>query len=136
MSSSFPISLDNLPSPSANNPLDNPPHATLHINSNDAISTVQTKVGIDGSTDPNSLDYKVNQLMSSGNFVPGEVLTGQNGVKTDFVLTYTPVSGKVVVFQNGIRMTLTSDYTISGSTIHFLTAPLAIDTLIVDYFKA
>jgi hypothetical protein len=34
-------------------------HASLHGNVNDAIEAIETKIGIDGSSDPNSIDYKI-----------------------------------------------------------------------------
>ena len=39
-------------------------HAALHGNVNDAIEAIQAKVGIDNSSNPNSIDYKINQVES------------------------------------------------------------------------
>ena len=50
--------------PNGNDPLSNPSHSDQHINANDAIEALQIKVGVDGSTDVNSLDYKVSDLES------------------------------------------------------------------------
>lgn len=64
----FPTALDDstvLPNPVGSVPTLNPgsalAHATLHTNENLAILALESKVGIDGSTDTNSLDYKVSQ---------------------------------------------------------------------------
>lgn len=62
MSTSFPDSLDNLSNPSATDELAG--HAQQHANANDAIEALQTKIGIDGSTDTGSIDYKINELES------------------------------------------------------------------------
>jgi hypothetical protein len=60
MATSFPTSKDNLSNPSANDELTG--HAEQHANANDAIEAIQSKIGIDGSTDENSIDYKVTNL--------------------------------------------------------------------------
>jgi hypothetical protein len=62
MATSFPNNIDSLTNPNASDPLSNPSHANQHINANDAIEALQTKVGIDGSSDVNSLDYKVSDI--------------------------------------------------------------------------
>lgn len=58
-----------------------------------------------------------------------------NGTITDFTIDNTPVSGSVVVFLNGVRQRegASNDYTISGLTITFNTAPLTDDVILVDY---
>ena len=71
-------------------------------------------------------------------FVSNEVPTGSvNGSNTVFTLANSPRSGTVRVFQNGMRLFVGAgnDYTISGSTITFVTAPTTGDNLIVDYSK-
>ena len=60
MATSFPTSKDNLSNPSANDELTG--HAAQHTNANDAIEAIQSKLGVDGSTDENSIDYKVTNL--------------------------------------------------------------------------
>ena len=60
MSTSFPDSLDNLSNPSSTDELTG--HAQQHSNANDAIEALQTKIGIDGSADVDSIDYKINEL--------------------------------------------------------------------------
>lgn len=60
MATTFPENLDDFANPSATDELTG--HADLHSNVNDAIEAIQTKIGVDGSTDVNSLDYKVDSL--------------------------------------------------------------------------
>lgn len=58
MSSNFPVSLDNFTNPSPTSNLNDVgvEHSAQHANANDAIEALQEKVGIDGSTNPDSLD--------------------------------------------------------------------------------
>lgn len=60
MATNFPTSLDDLSNPQATDSLQG--HAELHSNVNDAIEALQAKVGVDGSGNANSLDYRVSQL--------------------------------------------------------------------------
>ena len=61
MSTAFPTALDAFINPSETDTLDSAtvPHAAQHANANDAIAALQAKVGITGSTDATSLDYRV-----------------------------------------------------------------------------
>ena len=82
MSTNFPDSLDNLDNPGATDSLSG--HAQLHTDINDAIEAIQTKVGVDGSTDPNSLDYKVEAISTAITNIQnstdtGDVLLGLDG---------------------------------------------------------
>jgi hypothetical protein len=59
-----------------------------------------------------------------------------NGSNVTFTLANTPVSGSEMVFQNGILLVsgAAKDYTISGGTITFVTAPATGDTLMATYW--
>jgi hypothetical protein len=59
MATNFPASLDSLTNPISTDTLASPDHAVQHSNVNDAVEALQAKVGIDGSADTASLDYKV-----------------------------------------------------------------------------
>lgn len=58
-----------------------------------------------------------------------------NGSNTIFTLAYTPVSGSEEVFLNGILQDpgAGNDYTISGNTITFASAPISGDKIRVNY---
>ena len=58
-----------------------------------------------------------------------------NGVTTEFTLTSTPVTNSVQVFLNGLLQQAGSgkDYTLSGTTVTFATAPETNDILIIHY---
>ena len=60
MTTNFPTNLDNLNNPNSTDSLAG--HAELHGNVNDAIEAIQTKLGVDGSSDINSIDYKISQI--------------------------------------------------------------------------
>ena len=66
--------------------------------------------------------------------VYNEVPTGTiNGTNAAFTIANTPVSGSVRVYLNGLREKLTSNYSVSGTTITFVTAPETGDEILVDY---
>jgi hypothetical protein len=62
LATNFPASLDNLNNPNSTDSMAG--HAALHGNVNDAIEAIQAKIGVDGSADSSSIDYKVSQLES------------------------------------------------------------------------
>lgn len=71
-------------------------------------------------------------------FVDRETPAGTvNGSNTTFTLAFTPVAGSEHVFLNGILQEpgAGNDYTISGLTITYLTAPLTGDKIRVTYRK-
>lgn len=79
MATNFPNSLDTLNNPSSTDQLTG--HAQQHTNANDAIEALQTKVGIDGSADAGSLDYRIAQLESGGGQLGVELgLAGNNDI--------------------------------------------------------
>ena len=73
-------------------------------------------------------------LVSTTVFVEGETPSGSvNDSNVTFTLANTPTVGSVKVYQNGIRLKVTTDYTISGATITFITAPTTGDIILCDY---
>jgi len=62
MATSFPTSIDELVNPQGTDSVKEVSHAAQHSNANDAIEALEQKVGVNNSTDVNSLDYKVKQL--------------------------------------------------------------------------
>ncbi len=73
------------------------------------------------------------------NVVVNETPSGTvNGTNAAFTLANTPVSGKVLVFRNG-QLQIEGggeDYTISGATITFVSAPATGSKIRVTYIKA
>lgn len=62
MATNFPSNLDVLVNPQPNDSVELVSHSEQHANANDAIEALESKVGVNNSTDPNSLDYKVRTL--------------------------------------------------------------------------
>ena len=62
MATSFPNNLDEFINPNGSDQLSAPSHSEQHANANDAIEALQLKVGVDGSEDPDSLDYKISTV--------------------------------------------------------------------------
>ena len=62
----FPTTLDGFQNPGASTTMDAAgfEHDAQHANVNDAIAALQAKVGINGSGDPSSLDYKMAQCFA------------------------------------------------------------------------
>jgi hypothetical protein len=76
----------------------------------------------------------LSSLVASSLFVDAETPTGDiDDLNDTFTLANTPVAGSVKVYQNGIRLKVTTDYTISGTTITFNTPPTTGDLIVVDY---
>lgn len=67
--------------------------------------------------------------------ITGETPTGAiNGANTSFTLANAPdPAGSLRVTLNGTRLTLTTDYTLSGTTLTMLVAPITDSLLRVDY---
>lgn len=126
MATNFPENLDTLTNPNANDPLSNPSHSQQHINLNDAVEAIQTKVGIDGSEDPNSLDFKVNQVESQlanlGNQTDTTIeLLGLQGNND---LTITGIENKTTIdtFPASVYRTIKYDVQITrGSEYYYST---------------
>lgn len=75
---------------------------------------------------------------TAANFVTRETPSGTvNGSTTVFTLANTPTAGTEEVYLNGILQEpgAGNDYTISGATITYLTAPLTGDKIRVNYRK-
>jgi hypothetical protein len=76
--------------------------------------------------------------VNSTNFIVRETPSGTvNGSNTTFTLANTPIAGTEQVYLNGLQQEpgAGNDYTISGATITYLTAPLAGDKVRVSYMK-
>jgi seryl-tRNA synthetase len=76
-----------------------------------------------------------NYSAMSLHIIDDETPTGDvDGVNTEFTLANTPSPAtSLKVYLNGQRMRVTEDYTLSGKTLTFLSAPLTGSILLVDY---
>ena len=71
-----------------------------------------------------------------GSFADGEIPTGTiNGSNRTFTLANTPTAGSLHLYQNGVRLRPTTDYTLSDATITIAVAatPQTGDWLYADY---
>lgn len=67
------------------------------------------------------------------NHVLGETPAGPvNGVNVTFTLINAP-NGGVALYKNGLRLVLTTSYTIVGKTITMVVAPAGGSVLLADY---
>lgn len=112
----------------------------------DADSNVLTGlsngVAASDAVNKSQLDAAVAGVLTTANMVFNEVPTGAiDNTNTIFTLAFTPVVGTERVHQNGLRLKsgVGNDYTISGVTITFASAPRLKggmpDRLLVDYIK-
>ncbi len=67
------------------------------------------------------------------NEVPSGTVNSSNKV---FTLANNPLTGSLAVHRNGIRLKETNDYTLSGDTITFVTAPTTGAIILCDYAVA
>ena len=76
-----------------------------------------------------------NYMGISQHFIDAETPTEvPNGVITDFTLVNTPnPETSLKVFADGQRLKLTTDYTLSGKTVSFVTAPITDVLIIFEY---
>lgn len=82
--------------------------------------------------------YVDNTAVQHADFIVRETPSGAvNGSNTAFVLANTPIVGSEEVYLNGLQQEPGggNDYTISGATITYLTAPIAGDKIRVSYRK-
>ena len=94
MSTNFPNDLDTLANPNSTDALSNPSHSQQHANANDAIEALQAKVGVDGSQDTNSLDYKINDIVAT---------LGSLGNNTDIIVELLGLEGNNDQIVTGIE---------------------------------
>jgi len=64
MAITFPTTLDQLLNPTGTDSVQLVSHADQHSNANDAIEALEAKLGVDNSTNPATIDYKVRDLIS------------------------------------------------------------------------
>ncbi len=108
--------------------------ADLDAQTHKVINVVDPTSAQDAATK----NYVDTHAVVSTTFVDNETPTGTvNGVNVTFTLANTPTANSEHLYLNGIRQLkgISKDYTISGSTITFVSAPLTNDILIADYRK-
>jgi len=105
------------------------------------VSASGIAVNVDTTTieiSSNALRVKPSVYQKIADIITRETPSGSiNGSNTTFTLANTPVSGSEQVYLNGILQEpgAGNDYTISGGTITYLTAPISGDRLRVSYLR-
>lgn len=75
--------------------------------------------------------------IGTNSFIIGETPSGAlDGSDTTYTLANTPITGSLVVYLNGQRLTLTEDYMLATNVITFGTAPVSGDIIRADYLLA
>ena len=99
MATSFPAEIDVLTNPQPIDSVEVVSHAEQHSNANDAIEALETKVGKDNSSNPNSLDYKVRDLENKyidGNTIKDLAASSlTSGSHTNITVSYNNVDKKI-----------------------------------------
>lgn len=130
MPSNYPDSLDNLTNPESTSSLEG--HAALHATVNDALESIELKLGIDGSTDVNSIDYKVSQLEANLSTLDAENasellgLDGNNDLTIDGIENKTTIDSFSKTVYKTVRYTLQIDKSV-GNLTHTSTITLLND---------
>lgn len=127
MTTAYPTALDAFSNPTSNSNMNDSlvVHSEQHANANDAIEALQAKIGIDNSTNPNSIDYKLKNARLVSETPAGTI----NGVNTTFTLSKLP-DGDIFAFVDSNILPKTG-YTLTTSTVVFDVAPAT--SIIVIY---
>lgn len=115
LATNYPESIDSLNNPESTDSLQG--HAAQHANANDAIEAIQTKIGIDGSEDPASIDYKINLLETQfGNLEnQSDTLSTLLGLEGNNDLVITGIENKTTIDSYDITMYRSADYRVQIS---------------------
>jgi len=110
VATNFPTSLDALTNPTGASSLTSPDHAGQHTDANDAIESLQAKVGVNGSAVTSSLDYKITNINASNltnGTVPSARISG----------SYTGITGLGTLTVGSIPASLLTGTTLPSSIV-------------------
>lgn len=95
MAITFPTALDTLTNPLSTDTLDSVavPHDIQHSSANDAIEALESKVGIDGSLDTSSIDYKIRNIPSGLSAYQVATTNGYVGTEPQWLLSLVGAQG-------------------------------------------
>ena len=117
MATNFPTGLDNLPKPNPTDPLTAPSHAKAHTDTADAIHALQSKVGVNGSTDTASLTYQLTQKAASNHTHTGYAPLAHQHSMADVNGLQTILDGKqdkgAGILSDAMRIRGTFDVTVA-----------------------
>lgn len=106
MSTTFPATIDTFTNPTPANNLSDASvlHSSQHANINDAVAAIETYVGVTGSTDPNSLTYKIANPSGGG----GGVSRVVQSKSANFTTGVAANTDYVYFISNALTVTLAS----------------------------
>lgn len=123
MAINFPTSLDSLTNPTGSDNLNSPDHAGQHSDINDAVEALETKVGIDGSADTDSIDYKLSLLHHDINTIHVDPAGSTDYATIASAITYlgtlSTTDGWIIRLSGG-------DHEVTDTVIIDLTMPIMI----------
>lgn len=143
MATNYPVAADTittLPNPTSANYTNNPDHAQLHDNENDAIKALETKIGTGASTPTlNQVLIGTGAGTSGWGAVPltpqqwqtGIPVETPNSVRTLFTVPSVYIAGSLQVTLNGLRESFITES--STTTFSFSSAPIASDIITLFY---
>lgn len=130
MTTLYPASLDNFTNPTPADNLNTPTvlHSTQHANINDAVSALETKLGIDSSATTSSIDYL---LKSTSSVSPGhkhnssDIIGGTGTTVNTLQVDQTPAGGTYGTLAGTVNgsnaiFTVSNSAYVSGSLVVFL----------------
>lgn len=126
MASPFPTAFDQFPNPPApGEPLTG--HAARHASITDAVTAVQTTIGVSGSADPNSVEYRVTQAAAAAGSAASALAAHEAAADPHSAyLTQPEVDARVVALAPA-ENAATLGAVISGATA--ITAPADADSV-------
>ena len=92
-----------------------------------------------GNTQP-TIPYRLTKrgidIQGLGSFLAGSIVTSEvvSGSGTSFTLANTPIAGTLMLFGNGVFLTNTVDYTISGAAITIIVGSYTAGTLVAGFY--
>lgn len=127
MPSPFPTSLDSFTDPTATSKLNSPSHSAQHTIVNDAVEKIEAKIGINGSADTNSIDYKLTTVIADLNTVETNI-----GPRETALVDAASVA--INTTAHGIRVLTATDLTGDTREISF-TGGVAGKTVILKFIQ-
>lgn len=98
----YPTTSDTFNDPVATDPLNSPSHSALHQAVNTAVEALETKVGINGSADNTSMDFKLSEITG------GDKAVGKTATQTLTNKTLTSPTINTPKINENVSMTATS----------------------------
>lgn len=115
-----------------------PPPATVTFQTDSVTNTLQSKLNLKSGANvtltADSLGGVTIAAAGSSTTAVTQTPAGTlNGSNRTFTLSYTPATGSLALWLNGVEQVPTTDYTSSGATVTFTVAPRSSDLMVAEY---